>query len=123
MQNNITIIAYGALAQGLLSGKINPERKFTPDDARLLFNFERFKPENIALINNLLKKYLGPIAEKHRCTISNIAVASIIQDNNVVALCGARNELQAKENANSGRIILDEEDKKMIDLFISSYKL
>ncbi len=119
--NNISILAYGALAQGLLTGKISPNRKFSNDDARILFYKKRFEPHNIQLANNLLEKYLGPIAQKHNCNIGNVAVASIIQDNSVIALCGARNEFQAKENAVSGRIILDSEDKNRIENFINEY--
>lgn len=120
---NISMLAYGSIAQGLLTGEINPARKFTSDDARLLFNKKRFEPDNIIYINNLLEKFLQPIASKYNCSIGNVAIAAIIQNNNVIALCGARNEKQAIENAVSGQVILDNDDMRLIKLFVEQYKL
>lgn len=120
--NNITMMAYSPLSKGLLTGKMNPERKFTSDDIRVFSGEKRFQPANIANTNKLLKKYIAPVAEKHGATIGNIAVAYLIQDKNVVALCGSRNEVQAAENVKAGDIILDEDDKKAVEAFISNYQ-
>lgn len=122
-ENNASMLAYGSLSQGLLTGKLNPDRKFTKDDARILFSKNRFQPASITNTNILLKKYLEPVAQKHGATIGNIAVAYLIQDNNVIALCGARNEIQAAENAKAGEIVLDEQDRKAVEAFISGFNL
>ena len=58
-QNNIAVLAYSPLANGLLTGKILPDRKFGPGDLRAM-NM-RFRKENIAKINAKLAD-LAPIA-------------------------------------------------------------
>ncbi|MBN1299122.1 MAG: aldo/keto reductase [Actinobacteria bacterium] len=121
-QNNTALLAYSPLAMGLLTGKLDPSRKFTTDDARLLFGGDRFKPEKIKAANELLKKYIGPSADKHKCTIGNIIIAYFIQQEQVIALRGARNEIQAAENAKAGEITLDEEDNNAVKEFLKDYK-
>ncbi len=121
-ENKASMLAYSPLSQGLLSGNMNPERKFTKDDSRILFNPERFSRESILETNLLLEKNLGLAAEKHNATVGNIAVAYLLQDETVIAICGARNEKQAAENAKAGDIILDQQDRKAVEFFISQYK-
>ncbi len=121
-ENQVTMIAYSPLSKGLLTGKLDPKRKFTKDDIRVFFGDKRFLEKNIENTNYLLKQYLQPVAQKHNATIGNIAVSYLIQSDMVVALCGARNSIQAAENALAGDIILDDEDKKMVELFIRNYK-
>lgn len=120
--NNATMMAYSPISKGLLTGKMNPERKFTSDDIRVFFKEKRFQPANIVNTNKLLKKYIAPVAEKHGATIGNIAVAYLIQDESTVALCGSRNEIQGAENVKAGDIILDNDDKKAVEAFISNYQ-
>jgi methylglyoxal reductase len=121
-ENTASMLAYSPLSKGLLSGNIVPERKFTKDDSRMLFNQKRFSRESILEANLLLEKNLGPSAEKHNAAVGNIAVAYLVQDETVIAICGARNEKQAVENAKAGDIILDRQDRKSVELFISQYK-
>jgi len=121
-ENKASMLAYSPLSQGLLSGNIDPERKFTKDDARILFNLKRFNKESILETNLLLEKNLSLAAEKHNVTVGNIAVAYLAQDETVIAISGARNEKQAVENAKAGDLILDQQDKKAVDSFIREYK-
>jgi len=121
-ENKASMLAYSPLSQGLLSGNIDPERKFTKDDARILFNLKRFNKESILETNLLLEKNLSLAAEKHNVTVGNIAVAYLAQDETVIAISGARNEKQAVENAKAGDLILDKQDKKAVDSFIREYK-
>jgi aryl-alcohol dehydrogenase-like predicted oxidoreductase len=121
-ENGASMLAYSPLSKGLLTGKLNPDRKFSSDDIRVFFDDRRFHSKNIEKTNKLLKKHVGPIAEKHNASIGNIAVAYLISNSSVIALCGARNEIQAAENSKAGDIILDNEDKKAVELFISNYK-
>jgi methylglyoxal reductase len=121
-ENKVSMLAYSPLSQGLLSGNIDPERKFTKDDARILFNSKRFNKESILEANLLLEKNLSLVAEKHNVTVGNIAVAYLAQDKTVIAICGARNEKQAVENARAGDLILDQQDMKAVDSFIEEYK-
>ena len=107
-QNNISVLAYSPLANGLLTGKISPDRKFNPGDLRAM-NM-RFRKENIAKINAKLAE-LQPIAEKHRASIGQIVIAwTFSQPGVTCVLCGARDETQARENAAAGDIQLSAEE-------------
>ena len=71
-RQNIAVLAYSPLANGLLTGKIRPERQFGVGDLRR--DNHRFTPANIERINATLKR-LRPIAERHRATIAQLAIA------------------------------------------------
>jgi aryl-alcohol dehydrogenase-like predicted oxidoreductase len=107
-ENNISMLAYSPLANGLLTGKILPERKFNPGDLRAM-NM-RFRKDNIAKINAKLET-LRPIAEKHQAGIGQIVIAwTFSQPGITTVLCGARDESQARENAAAGKIQLSAEE-------------
>jgi aryl-alcohol dehydrogenase-like predicted oxidoreductase len=96
------------LANGLLTGKISPDRKFGPGDLRAM-NM-RFRKDNIVKINAKLEE-LRPIAEKHRASIAQVVIAwTFSQPGVTCVLCGARDETQARENAAAGNIELSAEE-------------
>jgi aryl-alcohol dehydrogenase-like predicted oxidoreductase len=75
VENNISILAYSPLAQGLLTGKFAPGHKFDPEDNRAknkLFQGENFERAQQAL------EQLKPIAEKHNCSLAQLALAWLI---------------------------------------------
>ena len=119
MEKNISILAYSPLSKGILTGKLSVNRKFKGDDIRI--KDKRFSAKNIIQTNNLIEKFLEPIADKHNCTIGNIAIAWVIKNPKVIALCGARNENQAIENAAGADIELDKSDLEKINDFINNY--
>jgi methylglyoxal reductase len=121
-KNKASMLAYSPLSQGLLTGNIDPERKFTGDDARILFSSKRFSRDGVIRTNKLLKNTLGAVAEKYNVTIGNISVAYLVQNSTVIAICGARNERQAIENAKAGSVILDRQDKESVESFINQYE-
>jgi methylglyoxal reductase len=107
-QNNISVLAYSPLANGLLTGKIPPERKFNPGDLRAA-NL-RFRKENIAKINAKLAE-LQPIADAHQASLAQIVIAwTLSQPGVTCVLCGARDAAQARENAAAGKIKLAAEE-------------
>jgi len=117
---NISIIAYGSLSKGMLTGKLRADRKFKNGDHRI--GKKRFSVYNIAKTNDLIVKFLKPVADKHNCSIGNIATAWLLKNPRVIALCGARNEKQAIENAAGADIKLDESDLEEIKSFINNYE-
>ena len=117
---NITVIAYSSLSRGILTGKMEADREFNNGDHRIGRN--RYSVKNIAQTNELIFKYLKPVADKHNCSIGNIATAWLLKTPGVIALCGARNKEQAVENALGADIKLDESDLKEIKNFIDNYK-
>ncbi|HLP89346.1 MAG TPA: aldo/keto reductase [Nostocaceae cyanobacterium] len=112
VENQISILAYSPLAQGLLTGKFTPGHKFPPEDNRAknkLFQGENFQRAQQAL------DQLRPIAEKHNCTLAQLALAWLIAQPQTNAIAGARYPQQAQDNAQAANIHLSTEELKQID--------
>jgi methylglyoxal reductase len=107
-EQNIAMLAYSPLANGLLTGKIRPDREFASGDLRR--GNRRFTPTNIERINTMLES-LRPIAERHQATIGQLVIAwTFMQPGMTCVLCGAREPQQAIENAGAGRIELSPDE-------------
>lgn len=118
-ENNIAFLAYSPLAQGVLTGKINSDRKYNEGDVRL--NHPLYQKENLDKINKMLKEFT-PIAEKHNATLGQLISAWTFNRRGVThLLIGARNAEQAIENAGAGSIELKSEDIELIDKVYSNY--
>ncbi|HLO85366.1 MAG TPA: aldo/keto reductase [Nostocaceae cyanobacterium] len=112
IENQISILAYSPLAQGLLTGKFPPGHKFAPEDNRAknkLFQGENFERAQQAL------DLLRPIAENHNCTLAQLALAWLIAQPQTSAIAGARYPEQAKDNAQAANVQLSAEDLAEID--------
>jgi len=111
-QNNIAFLAYSALGQGLLTGKMGPERTFNEGDQRQ--GHPRFSVENRKKVNQMLEEF-SPIAEEHDANLGQLAIAWTKEQYGCShVLIGARDEKQALDNAKAGEITLsDDELKKM----------
>ncbi|MCE5303434.1 MAG: aldo/keto reductase [Planctomycetaceae bacterium] len=106
--HQISVLAYSPLANGLLTGRLAPDRQYGPGDLRN--GKPRFSSANVQRINAALER-LRPIAERHRATLSQLVIAwTIAQPGLTCALCGARNAVQAAENAAAGQIELSAEE-------------
>ncbi|MEM8831236.1 MAG: aldo/keto reductase [Cyanobacteria bacterium P01_G01_bin.19] len=113
VENNISILAYSSLAQGLLTGKFSPGHQFESDDhrsANVLFQGENFKRARQAL------NQLEPIAQSHDCTLAQLSLAWLIAQPQANAIAGARNAAQAVDNARAASIKLSDDELKQIDL-------
>ncbi len=103
-EKNIAMLAYSPLANGLLTGKIGPERVFPPTDLR--HNNPRFSVENRTRIAERLER-IRPIADGHGLTLTQLIIAWTIEQPGVThALVGARDDVQARENAAAGDVKL-----------------
>lgn len=103
-EKGVSVLSYSSLALGLLTGKIGPDRVFNGDDLRK--DNPRFSPENLRRVAALMET-IRPIAETHGASPAQIVIAwTLAQPGITFALCGARNPVQAKENAAAGRIRL-----------------
>jgi len=97
IENDIGILAYSPIAQGLMTGKVTMERKFGEGDVRNLRPW--YKPENRKRVLEMLKK-LQPIADGHGATLAQMTINWVISQKGITAaLVGARNERQVEENA------------------------
>jgi myo-inositol catabolism protein IolS len=111
-ENNISIIAYSSLAQGILTGKFGPEHKFAEGDHRT--KNKLFLKENYARVQTALNQ-LKPIADRHQTSLGNLALAWLIAQPQTNAIVGARDAEQATDNAKAAEVKLSQEDLKEID--------
>lgn len=112
VENNISILAYSPLAQGLLTGKFLSGHKFDPADNRA--KNKLFQDENFERAQQALNE-LSPIAEYHNCSLAQLALAWLIAQPQTNAIAGARYPEQAIANAQALEIKLSPEALAEID--------
>jgi aryl-alcohol dehydrogenase-like predicted oxidoreductase len=112
VENNITILAYSSLAQGLLTGKYGPNHQFDQGDIRA--KNKLFQPENYQRVQLALNQ-LRPIAERHQTSLGNLALAWLISQPKTCAIVGVRNPEQARENAQAPELKLTHDELREID--------
>ncbi len=118
-QHNVALLAYSPLGQGLLTGKVGPERQFAATDLRA--RDPMFRVENRQRVQALLDQF-RPVAEKHQLSLAQLAIAwTVAQPGVTHALCGARDRKQAEENAAAGRAELSAEDVETMNRAIAAY--
>jgi len=111
-KHNVAFLSYSSLAQGLLTGKVGPERVFPEGDQR--HNNPRFSQESRAKISQMLKR-IQPVADKHHLTLGQLATLwTFSQPGCTHTLVGARSPAQMRENAAIGHVTLDAEDNAVI---------
>ncbi|MGD8780457.1 MAG: aldo/keto reductase [Ignavibacteria bacterium] len=118
-KNNIALLAYSPIAQGLLTGKITADRKFGEGDVRN--NKPMFQKEFIEKVNRMLGEF-KPLAEKYNANLGQLSLAWTFKQKGIThLLCGARNKEQAIENAKAGKIDLVQDDLDFIDSVYKKY--
>ncbi|MBS4036190.1 MAG: aldo/keto reductase [Ignavibacterium sp.] len=114
----ISFIAFGPLAQGILLGKYNPENPptFEPGDHRS--SAERFKPEKLATVQPKIEKLKNKFGSSNQ-ELSRAALQYLLYYNEVGAVIpGFRNLNQVKSNlAGKDNPFSDDEFKFMKELF------
>jgi myo-inositol catabolism protein IolS len=112
IENNISILAYSPLAQGLLTGKFGLDHKFAEGDHRVknkLFQGENYQRAQQALTQ------LRPIADRHHCTLGQLALAWLISQPQTNAIAEFRSAEQALDNAKAMDVQLSQEEIQKID--------
>ena len=112
LENNITLLAYSSMAQGLLTGKFGPDHTFAKGDHR--FRNKLFQPENYERVQKALAR-LRPVAAANHITLGQLALAWVISQPGTCAIAGARSPEQAVQNAAAGNVRFSEEDLTVID--------
>lgn len=114
VENNISIIPYSPIAQGLLSGKFTMDSVFPEDDIR--GGTPLFLPENRTRALKLIEE-VRPIAEKYGKTLAQLAIRWVMQFPGVTApIVGGRTDKQVWENTGACGWELEQEDFEKIDL-------
>lgn len=111
-ENHIAVLAYSPLANGLLTGKVDPDRVFPEDDLRR--HNPMFSRELRVHVREMLDG-LQPVARKYSFTAGQLAIAwTLAQPGLTHALVGARDRRQAVENAWAGSVLLAAADIRQI---------
>ena len=117
--SGMAFLAYSPLAQGLLTGKVGPERRFPPDDLR--HGKERFSVEwrqKVALLLGRIK----PIAQRHGISLGQLAISWALHRPGLThALCGARSPRQVEENAAASDVTLSDQEIAEIEAAADRY--
>ncbi len=112
VQNKIAVLAYSPLANGLLTGKVDPERVFPDGDLRR--DNPMFSHESRIRVREMFDR-VRSVAKKYSFTDSQLAIAwTLAQPGITHVLVGARDTAQAVENAAGGVAALTAADVKQV---------
>lgn len=120
--NDIGVVAYSPMQEGLLTGKFTKERvaKLPDDDWRRgspLF-YEPLLSGNLALVEKL-----RPIAERSGRTVAQLAIAWVLRRPEVTAaIVGARRPSQTEETAPAGDWVLSGDEIAEIDALLEEHE-
>lgn len=109
--NQISVLSYAPLSQGFLTGKFRSGHQFLKGDHRALnqlYSKEIF-PTVLSSLNGLEQ-----FALKKGLTLSQLALAWILNHPNIGGVVGVRNSHQIVENAQAGNIALTEAEMDKI---------
>lgn len=119
IENNIGIVSYSTLAQGILTGKFDENTTFPSDDGRSrapIFQGEYYKGALRVM------EQLKPFAEKYDKSVAQVAIRWTMQKEGITApIVGARNGRQVEENLKASGWSLSKEDWDKIDEFSKEY--
>jgi aryl-alcohol dehydrogenase-like predicted oxidoreductase len=115
-RNEIAIIAYSPIEQGILTGKFTPDNP--PDGFRA--SKPRFSPEGLRAVRPVLAE-LDAAARAHGRTMAQAALAWLLKDPNVVVIPGAKNLAQLEENVGGADWQLSPAELERIEVAYREY--
>ncbi len=117
-ENNMGVIVYTPMQQGLLSGKFTRERLQNLPAGDLRHRDPHFQEPQFSA-NLELAEGLYPIAQKSSRTVAQLAIAWVLRRTEVTAaIVGARRPSQIEETVLAGNWVLSEEDISAIEQLI-----
>lgn len=111
-QHTISLLAYSPLANGVLTGKFGIGHQFNIKDNR---QYSKLTQADIMPLVVAVLDELKPIAEKYDTTLTNLALAWVMAQNNTAAIMGVRNAEQAKQNVAAMHLKLDSCDLQLME--------
>ncbi|MDN5284810.1 MAG: aldo/keto reductase [Mucilaginibacter sp.] len=121
IENKKAILAYSPLERGLLTGKIKPGYQFAEGDHRAETKY--FQEENIKRTNEFLNK-IKHLADEKGATLGQLVIRWTINHPGItIALVGARNAEQAKQNAKAIEIHINGEEMEYINNQLSDLEI
>lgn len=113
IEHNKSILAYSPMERGLLTGKLKPGQQFEHGDHRA--GLKNYKEENIRRTNSFLEK-IKPIADDKGATLGQLVIRWTIDRPGItIALVGARNAEQTKQNAKAIDVKLGADETAFIN--------
>ena len=120
-ESGMAYLAYSPMAQGLLTGKITPERVFPDGDIR--HDNPRYSLANRRAVAGFLDGIAG-IAADHKARVEHVMLAwTLARPGMTHVLVGARNADQARSNAMAGRLELSGAEIADIDAALADLHL
>jgi aryl-alcohol dehydrogenase-like predicted oxidoreductase len=118
-RTGLTVLSYGALCRGLLSGRVTPETEFTGDDLRQIdpkFQGDR-RPAYVGAVRELDQL----ARERFGKSVLALAVRWVLDQGPAVALWGARRpeQLDPVEDVLGWRV--DDDAKRDIDAILARW--
>ena len=113
-EHNLGVFAYGPLCRGLLTGRMQPDTKFTGDDLRK--SDPKFQPPRYSQYLNAVQQLDDLAREKYGKRVMDLAVRWVLDQPEIsAALWGARRPAQLEAVANTLDWKLDGETLAAID--------
>jgi aryl-alcohol dehydrogenase-like predicted oxidoreductase len=108
----IAALAHGPLAQGLLTGRYDPESTFDIDDRR--HRLPLFEELGKGHLDEGLRR-LKAVASRHRASPAQVAIKWALDRAGIAAvIAGAKNTDQVSDNAGSLQLRLDDQDQELL---------
>jgi aryl-alcohol dehydrogenase-like predicted oxidoreductase len=111
-EQQVTVLAYSPMAQGLLTGKFGPDHRFAKGDHRA--GNRLFQPDIYPRVQAALKE-LQALADRRGISLAQLSLAWVISRQNTCAIAGARNAGQIVENAGAAEVELTQEELTALD--------
>jgi aryl-alcohol dehydrogenase-like predicted oxidoreductase len=115
-RTNLTVVSYGALCRGLLSGRMTAETRFEGDDLRKVapkFQGERFR-QYVTAVDELKKL----ARERFSKSVLALAVRWVLDQGPTIALWGARHPDQMDPIGDIDGWHIDEASRRKIDAIL-----
>ena len=115
-KTGLTVLSYGALCRGLLSGRINAETTFNGDDLRN--RDPKFQPDTLPRYSAAVQALDTLARERFGKDVLALAVRWVLDQGPTVALWGARHPRQLDAIASVSGWTLDADTKREIDAIL-----
>jgi aryl-alcohol dehydrogenase-like predicted oxidoreductase len=118
--HGITLVAWGALADGLLTGKFTATSKISDDDHRSMM--PEFTGNNFLRFNKCLK-LLDQLAVNRGRKVGQLALRWVLDfEPFTCSLFGAKTDIQVMDNLGADGWSLTQEELSAIDTIVAEYR-
>jgi len=117
VRNGLTVLSYGALCRGLLSGRMTPQSRFEGDDLRKVD--PKFQAPRYAQYLAAVEELKRLARERYGKSVLALALRWVLDQGPTIALWGARRPEQLEPLAEIDGWHIDEAAKREIDAILA----